>query len=214
MRSRSRSVSLVIAILAAFAMAAPVAAASQWETFKQAGTNAFAFTDTCSDNTDGTVTCTGQSIDVFEGRISQPGEPTFSGEQVCYSEQSFTFDPASGEPIESRGRFGCTLDAGTVAIRKLDSVVLSPTDIELFESVCDATECTDGPGGSITIHGTWTGVGPTMTQRGKFQFDDGTCMQVSADRSTSRAATFVGSIDAHDARIGKGSFTFKTNCPH
>jgi hypothetical protein len=213
MRSRSRSIGLVLAILAAFTVAAPVAAANQWVTFKQSGTTAFAFTDSCSDNPDGTVTCSGESIEVFDGTIKEPDQPTFSGERVCYSEHTFTYDPTSGETIESSGRFGCAPDADTVRIRKLNSITLAPTVIELTESVCGPTECTESPGGSVTVDGTWTGVGPTMSQSGKFRFDDGTCIQVHADESKFRVATFVGAFDALEARISKGSSTFKTTCP-
>ncbi len=79
--------------------------------------------------------------------------------------------------------------------------------------VCDPSGCTESDGGSITVNGTWTGVGPTISQRGRFRLDDGTCIQVNADKSKSRQATFEGSIDTLDARLGRGSFTFKTTCP-
>jgi hypothetical protein len=214
MRSATRAISLIIAILVALTLAAPVAAGNKWAvTSKQAGTNAFAFTQACIENADGTTTCDGQSIDVFEGTIRQTGQPTFNGQQVCYSEHHVTFNPITGQTIESRALSGCTLNARTLTIRKLNSITLAPTVVELTEMVCDATTCTESAAGSITIHGTWTGVGPTMSQRGKFRFDDGTCIQVSADQSNSRLATFVGSIDAPEGRIAKGSFTFKTSCP-
>lgn len=213
MRSRSRSIGLILAMLAAFTVAAPVAGANQWVTFKQAGTTAFAFTDSCTDNPDGTVTCAGQSIEVFVGTITEPNQPTSKGERVCYSEHSSTYDPATGETFESSGRFGCAPGADSVRIRKLNSITLAPTVIELTESVCGPTECTESPGGSITVDGTWTGVGATMSQRGKFRFDNGTCIQVHAAQSTFRAATFVGPFDALEARISKGSSTTKTTCP-
>jgi hypothetical protein len=213
MRSGFRAASLVMAIVAVFTLAAPVAAASKWTTFKQAGTNAFAFNEACVDNPDGTVTCDGQSIDVFEGRILEPGQPTFRGEQVCYSEHHDTFDPGTGESIESSSSFGCTRGSTALTSRRLTSITLAPTVIELTEVVCDPTGCTESEGGSITVHGTWTGVGPTIRQSGRFRFDDGTCIQVNADKSKSRQATFEGSIDTLDARLGRGSFTFKTTCP-
>jgi len=213
MRSGFRAASVIMAIVAVFTLAAPVAAASKWTTFKQAGLNAFAFNDACVDNPDGTVTCDGQSIDVFEGRILETGQPTFRGEQVCYSEHHDTFDPGTGESIESSFGFGCTRGSNTLTSRKLTSITLAPTVIELTEVVCDPTGCTESDGGSITVHGTWAGVGPTISQRGRFRLDDGTCIQVNADKSKSRQATFEGSIDTLDARLGRGSFTFKTTCP-
>ena len=211
MRSRSGPASVILAILAAIILAAPAAAASPWMTFKQAGTSAFASTSECTENTDGTVTCEGRSIDVFAGTIRQSGEPTRKGEQACYSEFSETFDPNTGEG-DSRSLFGCTFDAGTLTIDNLTSITLAPTVIELTEFVCDSMSCTESPAGSTTIDGTWTGVGPTATQRGKFTFDDGTCVQVNADKGRFRQASFDGSIEAVDASIGVGSFTFRTSC--
>lgn len=212
MRSGFRPASVIIAILATIALAAPVSAASPWMTFKQSGTNAFAFNGDCTDNGDGTMTCEGQSVDVFKGTIKQSGEPTRKGEQVCYSEHSDTFDADTGEPIESHFVFGCTFDAGTLTIDNLTSVALAPTVIELTAVDCDPSGCTESAAGSTTVEGTWTGVGPTSSQKGKFKFDDGTCIQVSADKSTSREAVFEGSIEADLAMIGQGTFTFRTSC--
>ncbi|MGH2418469.1 MAG: hypothetical protein ACRDFY_09070 [Candidatus Limnocylindria bacterium] len=213
MRSRSRPASVILAILAVIILAAPVTAANPWMAFKQSGTNAFAFTpESCLDNADGTITCQAESIDVFDGTMKQTGEPTIHGEQACYNQSSFTFDPDSGGPIASRSLFGCALDPGTITIDNLTSVALAPTVIELVEVVCDDTTCTESPGGTTTVEGTWTGIGPITSQKGKFSFDDGTCIQVSADRGTSREASFEGSLDAQMARIGEGGFTFRTTC--
>jgi hypothetical protein len=213
MRSGFRSASLIIAILAALTIAAPVAAANQWTVSRQSGTNAFAYNDSCLDNPDGTVMCAGQSLNVFEGRIVEPGMPTSSGEQVCYSDQRLTFDPTTGEIRDSESRFGCARTAGKITIRKLNSLTLAPTVVELTEAVCDATQCTETPAGSITVYGTWIGAGPTLSQSGRFRFDDGTCIQVHAEKSKTRLASFEGSIDSIDARIGTGTFVFKTTCP-
>ncbi len=212
MRSGFRAASLIVAIVAVFTLAAPVAAANEWTVFKQAGTSAFASNDTCDDNGDGTATCDGRSIHVFEGMLSEPGQPTFRGEQVCYNDYHDTFDTTTGASIESSFVFGCARNADTLTIRKLTSISLDPTVIEVIEATCDETGCTQSEG-SISVHGTWTGTGPTLSQKGRFRFDDGTCIQVNADKSTSRQAAFTGSIDAADARLGQGSFTFKTTCP-
>jgi len=211
MRSRFKPASVVLAILAALLIAAPVAAASPWVTFKQSGTSAFAFNGECTENADGTVTCESQSIDVFEGTVKQSGERTRSEERVCYSEFTDTFDPQTGEG-ESSGVFGCTFDAGTLTIDNLTSITLAPTVIELTALECDSSGCTESPAGSITVHGTWTGVGPTVTQKSRFTFDDGTCIQVNADRGSFRQATFEGSIEATQAMMGEGTFTFRTSC--
>lgn len=212
MRSRFKPASVVLAVLAALLIAAPVAAADPWLTFKQSGTSAFAFDQVCTENPNRTVTCEGESIDVFEGTTKQTGQPTMSGERVCYSQFTYTFNPRTGEG-ESTGVFGCTLDAGSLTINNLTSITLAPTVIELTALECDSTGCTESPGGTITVHGTWTGVGPIVTQKGRFTFDDGTCIQRNADRATSRQATFDGSIAAVQAMMGEGTFTFRTSCP-
>ena len=214
MRLRFRLASAIVALMAAILVTAPVAATSPWVTFKQAGTNAFAFNDECTDNADGTVTCEGQFVDVFEGTISEGGLPTRKGEQACYSQNSNTFDPNTGEPIKFHALFGCTFDAGTLTSNHLTSITLAPTVIELTAIDCDGSGfCTETPDGSTTVDGTWTGVGPIFSNKGKFKFDDGSCFQVQADKSRSRQASFEGSIEATGGAIGEGSFTFRTNCP-
>jgi hypothetical protein len=211
MRSRFKPANVILATLGALVFAAPVAAADPWLTFRQSGTSAFASNVECTENPNRTVTCEGQSIDVFEGTMKQSGEPTRSGERVCYSEFTSTFNPRTGEG-ESSGVFGCTLDAGTLTIDNLTSITLAPTVIELTASECDPSGCTESPAGSTTVHGTWTGVGPTVSHKGRFTFDDGTCIQVNADRGSFRQASFEGSIDATQAMMGEGTFTFRTSC--
>jgi hypothetical protein len=212
MRPRLRLVSAIVAFMAAISLAAPVAASSPWQTFKQTGANAFAFTQTCEPNTDGTTTCVGQSLDIFEGTIKESGLRTRKGEIVCYNEFEDTFDPFTGEGT-SRSLFGCAEDPGTVTVNGLTSVTLAPTLIELTVFECDSEGCTETPDGSTTVQGVWTGVGPITTHKGKFKFDDGTCIEVNADKGRFRAASFDGSVDADEASIGEGTFTFRTSCP-
>ena len=211
MRTRFKPASVVLAVLAALLITAPVAAADPWLTFKQSGTSAFAFDQVCTENPNRTVTCEGESIDVFDGTTRQTGQPTASGDRVCYSQFTDTFNPRTGEG-ESSGVFGCALDAGTLTIDNLTSITLAPTVIELTALECDSTGCTESPGGTITVYGTWTGVGPIVSQKGRFTFDDGTCIQVNADRGTNRQATFDGSIAATQAMMAEGTFTFRTSC--
>lgn len=213
MRPRFRRASAIVAFMAAVLVAAPVAATSPWVTFKQTGTSAFAFNSECTDNPGGTTTCEGEFLDVFKGTSKASGEPTRRVEQVCYSQFSDTFDSDTGEFIESHGSFGCTFDAGTLTIMDLTSITLAPTVIELTAFDCDPSGCTESDGGSTTVDGTWTGVGPISSQKGRFKFDDGSCVQVNADRGRFREASFDGSIDATQAQMGEGSFTFRTNCP-
>ena len=75
MRPRFRLATAMVALIAAILVAAPVAAASEWVVFKQSGTNAFAGSGgECTENRDGTLTCEGQSIDVFEGANKPNGD--------------------------------------------------------------------------------------------------------------------------------------------
>lgn len=211
MRSHFQIASAIVALAAALLVAASAAAASPWVTFKQAGTQAFASNQTCTDNPDGTVTCEGQSIDVFQGTNKETGEPARKGDQVCYSESNATFDPNTGEgPYHAL--FGCTFDARTLTADQLTLITLAPTVVELTAIDCDTKDCTESPAGSTTVDGTWTGLGPIVSQRGKFKFDDGSCVQVNADKGQFRRATFEGSIEATDAMMGDGSFTFRTDC--
>jgi hypothetical protein len=201
----------LLALAAATLLAGPVAAASDWTTFTQKGTRALASNEACADNLDGTVTCSGEAIDVFVGTTRSSGLPTQKGQQVCYHSFTTTFDPATGFG-SSHGLHGCTLGGRTVAIDGLRSVTLAPTVIDLTAFECDSVECTESPGSSTAVSGTWTGSGPTVSQKGRSKFDDGTCLQISADNARSRNADFVGSFDSPGAFIGEGTFTFKTNC--
>ena len=214
MRSPIKFASATVVITVALLVAAPVAAASPPLVFREAGTSAFAFNGECVDNPNGTVTCENQSIDVFKGTTKQVGEPTIRGQRVCYSESTDTFDATTGQPIQSHAVFGCNLEGRTVRINGLTSLTLAPTVIELSQFDCTGFECTEPTAaGTTTVYGTWTAEGPVIKQTGKFTFDDGTCRQVQSDKSRSRAATFDGSIVAAEARLGIGSFTFRSDCP-
>jgi hypothetical protein len=220
MRPRFRLATLMVALMAML-VAAPVAAANSWQTFSQSGTQAFAFEGACTDNPGPTVTCENQSLDVFKGKEKATGEPSRHSERVCYSQSSDTFNPKTGVGA-FEGVFGCAEEAGILTINDLESIVLASTVIELTAFSCtytpDTFECTEGSGGSVAVEGTWTGEGPVFTNKGRFRFDDGTCMQVNADKGSFREASFDGGaegdpIEANFAGMGQGSFTFRTNCP-
>lgn len=226
MRLRLRFATVLVALIAAI-LAAPAAAATTWQTFSQSGTQAFAFEGPetiadCTDNRGPTVTCDNQSIDVFKGTEKATGVPSRKVERACYSQSSDTFNPKTGAGT-SEILFGCAEGAGTLRINNLDSVVLAPTRIDLMSFTCTFTpetfDCTEpSPDGTVTAAGTWTGEGPVFTQRSKFSFDDGTCMQVDATKSSSRDASFDGGIsgdpiEANFAAMSQGSFTFRTTCP-
>lgn len=212
MRPRIRTTGVILAILASLLLAAPAAAASPWTTFTQSGTTAFADTYDCWENPDGTETCENQSAYVFKGTMKASGEPTRKAEQVCYSEFSYTYDMATGESLDEEGVFGCSFDAGTLTIDNLTSIALAPTVIELTAWECDQFGCTETPAGSTTVYGTWSGYGPIWSHKGRSTFDDGSCIQVYADRGSMRAASFAGSFDAEYAQMSEGRFTFRTSC--
>ncbi len=212
MRPRIRPAGVIFTILASLLLAAPTAAASPWTSFAQSGTNASADTYDCTENPDGTETCEGQSLYVFEGTMKASGERARKGEQVCYSESGYTYDPTTGELFDQEEVFGCTFDPGTLTVDNLTSIALAPTVIELMAWECDEFACTDTPAGSTTVYGTWTGMGPVMSQKGRSTFNDGSCVQVYADRSRMRQASFAGSFDAQNAQMSEGRFTFRTNC--
>lgn len=211
MRPRIRTVGILV-LLASLLIAAPVAAASPWTSSNQSGTTAFADAIECQENLDGTVTCEGESLFVFAGTMKINGEPNRKGEQVCYGESISTFDPTTGELLDDEGVFGCALDAGTLSIDNLTSIVLAPTVIELTAWECDEFDCTETPAGTATVSGTWTGVGPISSHKGRSTFDDGTCIQVDSDRSSFREASFTGSFEALSAQMSEGRFTFRTSC--
>lgn len=188
----------------------PAASASSWATYRQSGTNAFAFDGSCTDNPDGTISCEGRSIDVFKGMTKETGEAGRHISQVCYGESTETFDPDTGEG-EFEGSFGCTLGA-PLTIHKLRSLTLADTVIDLTHVECDQVACTETPGGSTTVSGTWTGVGPTFSQKDRFRFDDGSCVEVNADKGRFREASFEGSLAATESMMGAGTFTFRTRC--
>ncbi|MBI2776301.1 MAG: hypothetical protein HYX57_03400 [Chloroflexi bacterium] len=212
MGPRSRRTSAIVALLATILVVAPVAAASPWTTSKQSGTNAYASQEECVDDANGTTSCEGQSIDVFEGSLREGGAPTRRGQQVCAGDYRYTFDSNTGEIVDSVSRFGCALDAGTLTVDHLSLVILAPTAIDLTGFTCDPSGCAEYPAGSTTVSGTWTGEGPVVTNAGRFSYDDGLCVQVYADKGSFRQASFEGSIDATNAAMGRGTFSFRTNC--
>ena len=214
MRTRVRLGGLAAGLVVAVLVVAPVAAASPWFSVKQTGTFAFAFGDTCQDNGDGTTTCEGQSLDVFEGSQKFSGSRRTAGQQVCTSIFTVTFDTETGEPLDQVDAFGCVSDPGTLTVDGLDSITLAATEIDLVHLSCDEEtgECTETPAGSITVSGTWEGVGPLVMSTSRFSFDDGVCRDVQSNRMTQRQADFSGSFEAFDVGMSEGTFTFRTSC--
>jgi hypothetical protein len=219
MVSRRRLGPIVAALVALIVMTGPVSAAPLQFVFREAGTSAYAESDaSCTDNGDGTVTCSGTVIDVFEGRSKERGTSTLHSERACYSKLSGTFDAETGEPIELSGVGGCAFDSRTISIKSLRSITLAPTEIELVAIQCDADSCTEDPAGSIVVRGKFTGEGPVSRDRSKFRLDDGTCILADSSQGRFRGASFTGSADgvpftSTTAAIGAGMFRLRISCP-
>jgi hypothetical protein len=202
MRLRHRLVGALGAILMVFVLAAPVAADT---TGGGNGTDANAVQDRgCTDNGDGTTTCSATQLDAFKGKLS--------GDMVCYDDFTFTVENDTGDPVSSHESFGCTENSGNVSVNKLTSVVLASTDITLTTQDCGANgDCTESEG-TISIAATWTGIGKTFKTSSMSHFRDPSCVEVDKSKSTARNATFDGPFDATFASISVGTTSFRIRC--
>jgi hypothetical protein len=192
------------AIVIAFVLAAPVAADTT--AGGGTGTAATAFRDGgCTDNEDGTFTCSQTELDAFKGKVS--------GDEVCDDTLSATFDTGTGDQLSSHESFGCTENSGNVSVDKLTSVGVASTDIALTTFDCTGADpCIAGDGGTISIAATWTGVGKTLKTSSSFHSRDPFCVEVDRSKSTSRNATFVGPFSASFAQITAGTSSFRVRC--
>jgi hypothetical protein len=216
--SSHRRLGAVLAGLVAIILLTTPALAARWEFgFTSSGTNASAQTESvCNDNGDGTSTCTGTFLFVFAGKSRELGSPTVHTEQVCYSESSDTFDTETGEPIAFTGVFGCA-DTDAISVDRLSSTTLAPTEVSLVETACDLESCTEEPGGTVVVAGTWTGTGPISRQTSNNRFDNGICVQIDSQKGMFREADFTGSVDgnalpAEFGEVSDGTFSFRTTC--
>ena len=218
MVSRRRLGPIVAALVALVVVTGHVSAAPWQFVFREAGTSAFAEADaSCSDNGDGTATCSGTVIDVFEGRSKERGTSTVHSERACYSQLVGTFDTETGDPIELSGVVGCAFDSGTVSIRGLRSITLAATEIELIAVQCDAESCTEDVAGSIVVQGKFMGEGPIGRDRSKFRLDDGICMMADSSQGRYRGASFSGRADgvpftSTSGAMGAGMFRLRMSC--
>ncbi len=218
MASRRRLGPIVAALAALVLMTGPVSAAPWQFVFREMGTSAFAEADaTCTDNGDGTATCGGTVLDVFEGRSKERGTATVHSERACYSRFSGTFDTETGLPIDLSGVVGCAFDSGTISVKNLRSITLAATTIELIAVDCDLDSCTEDPAGDIVVKGTFRGVGPISRDRSKFRLDDGTCILADSGQGRFRDASFTGSVDGTSftsaiGAMGAGTFRLRISC--
>jgi hypothetical protein len=203
MRLRHRLLGALGAILIAFVLAAPVAADT---TGGGNGTTAVAFHDGgCSDNGDGTITCSGTLLDAFKGKVG--------GDEVCYDDSTYTLDENTGDQLSSHDSFGCAENPGTVSANKLTSVSVASTEISLTTFDCIGyDDCTASDGGTISVDAVWTGIGKTFKSSSSQHYRDPFCVEVDRSKSTSRNATFDGPFNATFAQISIGTSSFRIRC--
>jgi hypothetical protein len=205
MRSRQRLLGALGAIAIAFVLAAPVAA----DTTPGGGngTEALAVLDGgCTDNGDDTITCSSTQLDAFKAKSG-------GGDTVCYDDFTGTSDSNTGEQLSSHENFGCAENPGTVSTNKLSSVSLASTDIDLETIDClGYDDCTFSDGGSISVDGTWTGIGKTFKSSSSQHYRDPFCVEVDRSKSTARNATFDGTFEATFAFISVGTSSFRIRC--
>jgi len=218
MSSHRRLWAVVAATVTVVLVTSPVWAAKWDFVASSSGISASAQTEfVCSDNGDGTATCSSANVFVFSGRSKEIGSSTVHHEQVCYNESTDTFVADTGEPISFVGLFGCELDTSALTIDDLASITLEPTEISLVQFTCDADDCTEAPDGTVVVSGEWTAVGPASSQVSKNRYMDEACVQMDSMKGTFRQADFSGTVDSDPlvsefADMSDGTFSFRSRC--
>ena len=190
--------------------------------FTQNGTSADAYSSTCTSSGNDTTTCSEVGLSVFAGKMSDSVSGVTHASQVCAFIDNFTFDDETGELVgEPVFESGCEVDlpSGRLVFgAKLSTARLAATTVSVQQFVCDEFSCEPGASRDVTVVGTWTGFGPTMSSKFRSTFDDGTCRYAESGKGSSREASFVGSVDGVSlgadtfASIGDGRFTFRSRC--
>lgn len=190
--------------------------------FSQNGKSAEASSGECTSNGDGTTTCSSVGISVFAGKMSDSISGVTHANQVCAFIDNVTFDDETGEPVgEPIFESGCEVDlpSGRLVFgTKLTTARLATTTVAVQQFVCDEFSCEAGASRNVTVVGTWTAFGPTMSSKFRSTFDDGTCRFAESGRGSNREASFVGSVDGVSlgadtfASINDGRFTFRSRC--
>lgn len=190
--------------------------------FSQNGKSADVGAGTCVSNGDDTETCTNVGISVFAGRMSDSISGVTHANQVCASHETFTYSEATGEYLgEPVFEYGCQVDlpAGILSFgRKLSTVTLRATTVSIQQQVCGEFECVPGASRTVTVAGTWTGVGPIAFGKWRFDGDDGTCRYAESGKGYNREATFAGSLDGESfgadtvGYLTDGKSSFRSRC--
>ena len=217
MRRRHRSFALVIGLFAAMTIASSASGSSAWLSIRQQGVSAAAQHLACDDNGDGTMSCIGELMLAFKGKIKVTRSPATHVDEVCYERIDVRLDAETGELIDGSAATGCALDTGKVSVRGIGAVTVRSTRIELTSLNCDENGCTETPSGHATVRGTWSSAGKPAVSRLRFRFDDGICTDVLMAQGRARLATFRGFVDgqrmaADLALVGAGSTLLKSRC--
>lgn len=217
MRSRRRSIAILVGLVAALTIASSAAGASPWLSIRQQGVSAIAQRIDCIDNGDDTLSCEAELLAAFKGTLKISGSSTVHTDQVCYERLAATLNANTGDLLDASSVGGCALDTGKVGVRGLRSIVLGTTGIDLVSVTCDEFDCVEEPAGHVTVRGAWSSAGRPMVSRLKFRFDDGICTDVLATQGRVREAGFRGTVDGTRLRsdialVGAGTFRIKSRC--
>jgi hypothetical protein len=178
--------------------------------FSQNGKSAEASEGTCVSNGDDTQTCTYDGISVFAGKFSDSVSGVTHANQVCAFHETYTFSEDNGDYVaEPVSEYGCAVDlpAGVLVFgSKLTTVTLHQTTLSLQQYVCDEYTCEPGSSRDVTVAGTWTGVGPTVSGKYRSSSDDGICRYADSGSGSSREATFAGHVG--DVTLGADAFGY------
>jgi hypothetical protein len=178
--------------------------------FSQNGKSAEASAGACVSNGDDTQTCTYDGISVFAGKFSDSVSGVTHANQVCAFHETYTFSEDKGDYVgEPVSEYGCAVDlpAGVLVFgSKLTTVTLHQTTLSLQQFVCDEYTCEPGSSRDVTVAGTWTGVGPTISGKYRSSSDDGICRYADSGSGSSREATFAGHVG--DVTLGADSFGY------
>ena len=190
--------------------------------YSQNGSSAELFGGDCTANGDDTVTCVGQQIYVFTGKMTDSVTGVTHANQVCASISSYTYSELTGEYVGTPTfEQGCRVDVPTGTIRidsKLKSATLVATHLTIQDEACQKFGCDPGTGRDIVVVGSWTGFGPLMSSKYRGSSNDGTCRSSETFKGSSRSAEVSGSLDGqpfvgdHFGYISSGKYGFKSSC--
>lgn len=192
-------------------------------TTTQNGKSADVGTFDCGSNGDGTTTCTGFSLNVFAGKMTDNVTGVTHSNQVCLGLDTWTTSDETGEFVGTAvSERGCALDLPNGAIKfgtNLSSATLVGVHFSVQRFDCtDKSNCIPGEIRTVAVTGSWVGVGPITSTKYRLSFGDGVCTENDSGKGTARQATFSGTIDGIAAgsngyaTMNDGKFTYRTRC--